>query len=74
MQAQSFQRYFVWGALAAVFVLILIQWDKDYGTPIGETSPQTKEANTLAESIDQSASLEKEDLINPWDIIDCFEY
>lgn len=32
MQNQTFKRYIVWGALAAVAYLMLLQWDKDYGT------------------------------------------
>jgi YidC/Oxa1 family membrane protein insertase len=31
MQIQNFQRYIIWGLLAAVGYLMLIQWQKDYG-------------------------------------------
>ncbi len=34
MQNQTFKRYIVWGALAAVAYLMLLQWDKDYGKKI----------------------------------------
>ncbi len=46
MQAQSFQRYFVWGALAAVFVLILVQWDKDYGSKAVQQKQITQQTTT----------------------------
>ncbi len=32
MQAQNLQRYIIWGMLAAVSYLMLIQWQKDYGS------------------------------------------
>lgn len=34
MQIQNIQRYIIWGMLAAVAYLILIQWQKDYGKKI----------------------------------------
>jgi YidC/Oxa1 family membrane protein insertase len=45
MQMQNIQRYIIWGALAAVAYLMLIQWEKDYGK--SSQIEQTQEAQQV---------------------------
>lgn len=52
MQIQNIQRYIVWGMLAAVAYLMLIQWEKDYGK--GNYNEETTQQVVKTEQIKES--------------------